>query len=141
MYENIKTVEEVGIISFLTSFLKGILIAFLFTVVVFLVSAVLLSYTSLPEESIPVISTAVKLIGALISGFIPAKKSGNRGILTGALSGLLYILIIFITASLTTQESVFNMNLLTTALLCVLSGAMGGIFGVNLRPNQTQKKR
>ncbi len=141
MYENIKTVEEVGIISFLTSFLKGILIAFLFTVVVFLVSAVLLSYTSLPEESIPVISTAVKLIGALISGFIPAKKSGNRGILTGALSGLLYILIIFITASLTTPESVFNMKILTTALLCVLSGALGGIFGVNLRPNQTQKKR
>lgn len=141
MYENIKTVEEVGIISFITSFLKGILIAFLFTVVVFLVSAVLLSYTALPEESIPVISTAVKLIGALIAGFIPAKKSGNRGIITGALSGLLYILIIFITASLTIQESVFGMNLLTTALLCVLLGAMGGIFGVNLRPNQTQKKR
>lgn len=141
MYENVKTVDDGGIFSFLTGFVRGLLVAVLFTMVVFLVSAVLLSYTSLPEDAIPVISTAVKLIGAVISGFIPARRSGNRGIITGAVSGFLYILIIFITASLTTQESVFGMNLLTTALLCVLSGALGGIFGVNLRPKETQKRR
>ena len=141
MYENVKTVDEGGIFSFLTGFAKGLLIAILITVVVFLVSAVLLSYTSLPEDSIPVISTTVKLIGALIAGFVPAKRSGTRGIITGAVSGFLYILIIFITALLTTQESVFGMDILTTALLCVLSGALGGIFGVNLRPKDNKKKR
>lgn len=141
MYENVKTVDDGGVISFFTGFLKGIIYAILFTVVVFLISAILLSYTSLPEDSIPVISTAVKLIGAAVSGFVPAKRSGNRGIITGAASGLLYILIIVITAALTTQESVFGMNVLTTALLCILSGALGGIFGVNLHPKQTQKKR
>lgn len=141
MYENVKTVDDGGVLSFFTGFIRGLLFALLFTVVVFLVSAILLSYTSLPEDAIPVISTATKLIGALVAGFVPAKRSGNRGIITGAVSGLLYILIIVITAALTTQEQFFGMNVLTTALLCVLSGALGGIFGVNLRPKQTQKKR
>lgn len=141
MYENVKTVDDGGVLSFFTGFMKGIVFALLFTVVVFLISAILLSYTSLPEDAIPVISTAVKLIGACISGFVPAKRSGNRGIITGAVSGLLYILIIILTAALTTQEQFFGMSVLTTALLCVLSGALGGIFGVNLRPKQTQKKR
>ena len=141
MYENVKTVDDGGVLSFFTGFIRGLLFALLFTVVVFLVSAILLSYTSLPEDAIPVISTATKLIGACVSGFVPARRSGNRGIITGAVSGLLYILIIVITAALTTQEQFFGMNVLITALLCVLSGALGGIFGVNLRPKQTQKKR
>lgn len=141
MYENIKTVDEIGILSFFTGFLKGIIYAILFTVVVFLISAILLSYTSLPEDAIPVISTAVKLIGACISGFIPAKKSGNRGIITGAVSGLLYILIIWLIASITSSDAVFGVSFFTTAVLCVVSGALGGIFGVNLRPKETKKKR
>ena len=141
MYENVKTVDDGGVLSFFTGFIRGLLFALLFTVVVFLVSAILLSYTSLPEDAIPVISTATKLIGACVSGFVPTRRSGNRGIITGAVSGLLYILIIVITAALTTQEQFFGMNVLITALLCVLSGALGGIFGVNLRPKQTQKKR
>ena len=141
MYENVKTVDDGGIISFLTGFFKGVLIAVLVTVVVFLISAVLLSYTSLPEESIPVISTSVKLIGALVAGFVPAKKSGNRGIITGAISGLLYILIIWLIASITSSGAVFGVSFFTTAALCVVSGALGGIFGVNLRPKETKKKR
>lgn len=141
MYENIKTVDNGGVLSFFTGFIRGLVVAVLVTVVVFFISAVLLSYTPLPEESIPVISSAVKFIGAFLAGFLPARRAGTRGIITGAVSGLLYILIIFITASVTSNEAVFGVKFITTALLCILSGAVGGISGVNLRPRQTQKKR
>ncbi len=141
MYENIKTVDGGGVFSFVTGFLKGVLYACLFTVVIFLIAAVLLSYTSLPEEAVPVISTAVKIIGAFISGFVPAKRSGNRGILTGAASGFLYILFIWLIAALTSEGLHFGVNLLTMAAICTITGAVGGIFGVNLRPKETQKKR
>ena len=141
MYENVKSIESGGFSAAALGFLKGVGIAALFTIVVFLISALILSYTSLPEEAIPVISFGVQVIGCLIAGFIPAKRARTRGIFTGSMSGLLYILIIWVFASLAADGFYLGKHILTMLVLSVIAGGLGGIFGVNLKDSNNNKKR
>ena len=140
MYENVKTVETGGISSVATGFLKGAAIAAVFTLLVFLISALLLSYTPLAEETIPYIAFITEGIGAAISGFVPAKKSGKNGVVTGVLCALLYILIIWICASVTSDGVFLDPHIFIMAGISVLMGAIGGILGVNLKTNNKKKR-
>ena len=140
MYENVKTVEPVGMAGVVTGFLKGASISVIFTLVVFLVFALLLSYTPLAEESIPYISFITEGLGAAIAGFVPAKKTGRNGVITGAVCGILYILIIWIVSMLTSDGLVFSPHVLIMAIISVVMGAIGGILGVNLKPKNKKKR-
>ena len=141
MYENVKTVESGGFLSYVTGFLKGAVIGVLITFAVFLIFAFLLSYTPLPEESIRYIAYATEVVGAFASGLIPARKSGKRGILTGLLSGTLYMLIIWLFSSLAADGFYFDTHILTMLLLSAISGAVGGVVGVNTKSAETNKKK
>lgn len=141
MYENIKTVESGGFSSTATGFLKGVFIAAIFTLSVLLIAALVLSYTPLPASSIPYISYFVQAVGAVISGYIPAKRAGTRGILTGGVAGGLYILIIWLIASLVADGLVFGSHILKMIAISVIAGAIGGILGVNLKSSNNNKKK
>lgn len=140
MYENVKTVETGGALGIASGFLKGAAIAAVFTFVIFLVAALMLSYTPLPEESIPWIAFITEAIGAAISGFVPAKKSGRNGVVTGSLCGILYILIIWIVASVTSDGVFLAPHVFIMAAISVIMGAIGGILGVNLKSNNKKKR-
>ncbi len=140
MYENIKTVESGGISSVATGFLKGAAIATIFTLAVFVVFALLLSYTPLAEETIPFIALITEGLGAAISGFVPARKTGRNGALSGAVCGILYILIIWICASVTSDGLFLDPHIFIMAGISVLMGAIGGILGVNLKKDNKKKR-
>jgi len=141
MYENVKTVESGGVVSFVTGFLKGAVISVIITLVVFGVFALVLSYTPLSENAICYIAYVTEAVGAFVSGLIPAKKSGKRGILTGVLSGTLYMLIIWLVSSLAADGFYFNSHILTMLLLSAAAGAVGGIVGVNSKSSEINKKK
>lgn len=140
MYENIKTVESGGISSVATGFLKGAAIATIFTLAVFVVFALLLSYTPLAEETIPFIALITEGLGAAISGFVPARKTGRNGALSGAVCGILYILIIWICASVTSDGLFLDPHIFIMAGISVMMGAIGGILGVNLKKDNKKKR-
>lgn len=141
MYENVKSIESGGFSSATLGFFKGVGIAALLTLLIFLISALLLSYTSLPESAIPYISFITQIIGALIAGLIPAKRARTRGMLTGSLSGFIYILIIWLIASLASDGFYVGKHILTMLLLSLIAGGIGGITGVNLKSTNNNKKR
>lgn len=141
MYDNVKTVQSGGFTSFILGFLKGAAIAVVLTLVVFLVFAFILSYTPLSESAIVYIAYITEIIGALVAGFIPAKRAGTKGMLTGALSGFLYILIIWIIASLAADGFFIGRHILTMVAISVVAGAIGGISGVNTGTSVNNKKK
>lgn len=141
MYDNVKSVESGGIGSFALSFLKSMAISVVLTLGVFLIFAFILSYTPLGEEAIVYIAYITEIIAALVAGFIPAKRAGTKGLLTGAISGFLYILIIWIVASLASDGFFMGSHILTMAGLSVASGAIGGILGVNTKSSVSNKKK
>ena len=140
MYENVKKVEQEGAIGRGIGFLKGALVAAIFTAVVFFVFALLLSYTPMGEEAIPYIALITEGAGAGIAGFFAAKRAGRSGALTGVLCALFYVLIIWLIASVTVDAMFFAPHIFILAGISVLTGAAGGILGVNLKSNNKKKR-
>lgn len=111
-------------------FLKGLLLAFVFTLLTFVLFACLLAYTALSEGLIPAICIVVQSIGAAIAGFSAAKAAGNRGMLWGVLAGFGYMAVLWLCAYLAGGTGIGSYFLLRL-LLSLAGGALGGIIGVN----------
>ena len=141
MYENVKTVSESSTSSTMSAFLKGILIASILTFVIFALFSVILSYTPLSESAIPYIVFITQGIGSAIAGFIPAKKAGVKGLITGSISAFLYMLILWLISSLLSDGFYVNSHVLTMFLVSLILGALGGITGVNFKDSATNKKK
>ena len=141
MYDNVKTVQSGGFTSYVLGFFKGAAIGVALTLAVFLVFAFVLSYTPLDEGAIVYIAYVTEILGAAVAGFIPAKRAGTKGLITGALCGFLYILIIWIIASLAADGFFFTRHIFTMLGMSVAAGAAGGIFGVNTKSSVSNKKK
>ncbi len=141
MYENVKNLENVGFSGVVASFLKGIGVAFIFTIAVFFLASLILSYTPLSEDTIPYIAFITQGAGALITGFMPAKKLRTKGLITGGISGFLYMLIMWLVASLVSDGFYFGSHMIIMFAISLLFGGIGGVVGVNSKNSNNNKKR
>ncbi len=141
MYENVKTVDSGTFSCTVSGFLRGALTAAIFTFLVFALFALILSYTPLSEDAIPYIAFITQVAASVISGFVPARRAGARGILTGGMSALLYMLIIWLIASLSSDGFYMGTHVIIMFLISLLFGALGGIMGVNLKATNNNKKK
>ncbi len=117
----------------LTAMLKGILISYIITAAVFITYAVLMTYTDVSGEHISLAAIVTTAAACTISGFITARAAVSRGLVWGMLSGLLYVLILFISAFLLIPAFVPSAGFAVTILLAIAGGGLGGIFGINLK--------
>ena len=111
--------------------LKAILIATLISLALVLTFAIILKFTSLPSKAIMPVNIAIKLISLLV-GCLVGFKSKQNGILKGAITGLVYMLLtFFIFAALNAFKDVkFSwIDLITLPV----AGALAGIAAVNIR--------
>lgn len=69
-------------------------------------------------------------VGALICGYISAKKIRSSGLLNGLFSGLI-MMIIVATISLFVSNNLFTVVGISHILICLISASVGGIIGVN----------
>ena len=141
MYENIKAQEIKPISGTALSAVRGVLTAAALTFLIFALSAVLLSYTPMTENAIPYIVFATQILASFVAGFIPAKKAGTKGLITGAITALIYMAAVWLVSSQATDGFYINSHVLTMFLTALLSGAVGGITGVNFKDTVSNKKK
>lgn len=113
------------------SIVKGILIAFLFTVITLAIFSLLLVYTDLSEETIKPVIITITGISILIGSSLGTRKLKKNGILNGALIGGIYILTIYIISSILSSSFALNLVSLVMIFIGMLGGIFGGILGVN----------
>lgn len=94
--------------------------------------AFLLSIKDLPHAAIEPLALAAAIIGGIAAGFLCARLVRRRGLLLGALCGAGLFLILSI-ASFAVTQVVFDYGSLLKLAACVLSGAIGGVMGVNAK--------
>lgn len=96
------------------------------------VSLVMLFVDALPYELTPYILLAADALGIFAGAYISAVISGSRGLLTGAMCGAMVFLILLISGCASGES---ELSALTAVRLgvCVLSGVLGGVTGVNRR--------
>lgn len=112
---------------------KGIGISYLITIPIFVILAVILTYTSFPEDYISPAVIVTTVISILFAGSTATRNLKSKGWLNGALVGFIYMLFLYVAGSLAIRDFSVNRHVIAMALIGVLSGSIGGIIGINFR--------
>lgn len=113
--------------------LRGMGIAFAITCIIFIGFGILLTYTSLSEESLPMVSLICTAISAAAAGYDWAACMKKKGLLWGALAGVVYAVLLYLITSLASDSFSIALSGLMTVIVAIAAGAIGGILGVNKR--------
>lgn len=115
------------------SVLKGILAAYIITIPAFMLFALILANTDFPQKLISPAVVITTIISVLTAGSVSTKGLKNRGWLNGSIVGLIYMLILYIFSSLIFKNFAIDKYVITMMVIGVLTGAIGGIVGINIK--------
>lgn len=113
--------------------LKGSITAIVITLISLVIFSTILANTNINENTIIPVIIAVTAISILIGSIISVSKISKKGLLNGALVGLIYIAIIYLLSSLVNGNFSFDLNSLIITIFAIIAGMFGGIIGVNLK--------
>lgn len=85
---------------------------------------------SLPKGAVPIITTLIGCIATFFGGFSASLYTKEKGILIGLASGGVFLIIVAM-VSLFSYENTLGIASIGKAAAILLSGAIGGILGVN----------
>lgn len=112
--------------------LQGLIYAFTVAIVAVVLAAMIVTWTSMPEAKLPVVTYGINLISVLTGSFMAARRAGEKGWYYGGLTGLFYTISVTILGLLLVSASFTLHNLFQIALLSVI-GSLGGVIGVNVK--------
>jgi putative membrane protein (TIGR04086 family) len=117
--------------------LSGILCAFIVSVFLLAVFSVLMAAKDMPSVIVLPFACISISIGALCGGFLASRLNNSRGLFLGVVTGLLFMIILYIAGAIMHQADL-NMLLFLKIVLAAFFGAVGGITGVNLRRRRSR---
>lgn len=118
---------------FLSTLIKSIGISYLITIVFFIIFAIIMTYTSLQENIIPVANSIIMIISIAIGAIYMALRVESKGWLNGALIGLIYIVILITIRQLIFTPLQLDGYLMIRIAISLITGSVGGMIGVNLK--------
>lgn len=111
--------------------IKGSVFSIVITLIGLLVYSIILSYTSISESTMTATIIIITAVSILIGSTISTSNIKKNGIVNGVLVGIIYIAIIYLISSIVTGNFLLNTNSIIMVIASVLTGALGGIIGVN----------
>ena len=111
----------------------GVLMGYAITCIIFLGYSMLITYTSMTERNLPMVVAITTLLSVIVAGFDTAKAAENKGWLWGMAAGLVYILILTGLMMGVLQGFAADTRTVTSIVLAIAGGGMGGILGINMR--------
>ena len=112
--------------------LKGSITAIVITLISLVIFSTVLANTNINENTIIPVIIAVTAISILIGSIISVSKISKKGLLNGALVGLIYIAIIYLLSSMVNGNFSFDSNSLIIIISAKIAGLFGGIIRVTL---------
>ncbi|NMA85256.1 MAG: TIGR04086 family membrane protein [Epulopiscium sp.] len=115
----------------IVAILKGIIWSYVWTAVIFILAALLFTYTSFDMKHIPMIAMMTTLTSVFIAGFITARAAASKGWIWGMAAGGAYALILCLLKVMTKDPITLNRQMWTLWLMALGGGALGGMLGIN----------
>ena len=112
---------------------KGIIISVILTLVLLFIFALLLTYTTVQESAIPIVTVAITGISILVGSSVSTIKLNKNGLLNGGIIGFTYVFLLYIISSILHTGFSLNMYSIVMIVLAVFAGMIGGIMGVNIK--------
>lgn len=110
----------------------GVLVGYAITCIIFLGYTMLITYTTMSERNLPMVVAVTTLLSVMVAGYDAAKGAESRGWLWGMIAGLIYILILMGLMMSVLQRFAVDSRTLTSIVLALAGGGMGGILGINM---------
>lgn len=115
------------------SIIKSVIISYIITIPIFIVFTIILANTDFPYRLISPAVVITTIISILIAASFSAKGLKNKGWLNGSFVGLIYMLILYLASSIAFNNFRINRHVATFVLIGILTGAIGGIIGINVK--------
>ena len=114
-------------------YLKGIGIFFVISLFLVFILSMILSLTNVKENIIRPGIIFISMISILIPSFFLSKKIKKKGIVNGAVLGIICMFLLYIISSFINMN--FKLNLSSIIMIClgIIGGMIGGILGVNIK--------
>lgn len=126
-------VSDTGIASGIIFMLKTVLFSYLVSVVLLFLASILATFQAFSDQLIAIIANSVTALGVFLCGFISGRHFASRGLIFGAICGIIYALLLLIIGNIASGTMSFGRDALTALAIGILCGAVGGIVGINTR--------
>lgn len=113
--------------------LKGTAVAYMVTFLVFIVYAIILTYTDTSEENLETVVMITIVVSVIISGFDTARGVKNKGMMWGLFAGLSYSLIMILVGFCIAPDYELSLASIINLILGLVGGGFGGIIGINTK--------
>lgn len=123
--------------SSVASVLFGVVGALLVSLLLLSLFSILMTVRDLPAVVIVLLACVSIAGGAFVGGMVAARLIRNRGLMIGAITGLAFFLILYLTGLIMHQAGM-DAWLLVKVAIAVLTGGIGGITGVNMRKHHSR---
>lgn len=110
----------------------SLIISFVVACIFLLISSAIFTYTNINDRHLDSFVLGSVMISVLIGSMLLVKKLKRKGLLYGAVFGIIYFLIVYITNMLAFSGFFVSSTLGIYFAICLLSGIVGGIIGVNI---------
>lgn len=129
-------IPETGFAPGFLFMIKTVLIAYCISVALLFLVAVLAAFQAFSDRAIAIGANLVTAVGVLLCGFMSGRHFSSKGLVFGALSGVIYSGILCIIGALASKTPTFGTSAVTALTIGLICGAVGGIVGIN-----TKRKR
>ena len=113
--------------------IKGSVTSIIITIIALIIFSIILTNTNVNENVMTPVITVITAISILIGSILSVSKIEKKGIINGALVGLIYILAIYLLSSITNGNFSIDINSIILIVIAILAGMIGGIIGVNIK--------
>ena len=119
--------------NYILNILKGVGIAFVFTIVSLSVFSCLLVFTSLSENLMQPVVIVITAVSILIGSSISCLRVKKNGILNGLCIGAIYFITLYLISSIFWVGFSLNLKAILMVSLGTVIGGIGGIIGINFK--------
>lgn len=119
---------------------KSIVLAYVITLITFLVFAIVITYSNFPENSIPTVVVVTTVLSIVFAGMKVAARARTKGWLNGAIAGAIYMILLYFISALALTGFVLDRYVVYMLFLGMFSGAFGGIIGINFSYKRNMKR-
>ncbi|QUH20535.1 TIGR04086 family membrane protein [Alkaliphilus sp. B6464] len=112
---------------------RGLIRGYIISLLLFLIVAVLITYTSIGENIIPLITSIIMIVGIVFAAIYASVNLRNKGWLHGGIIGLVFILILIGLSKIFIADYSVDRIALYKIGLSMGAGIIGGMLGVNIK--------
>lgn len=123
----------------LLSILKGILAAYVITIPLFMLFALVLSNTDFPQRLVTPSVIVITVASVFTASLVSTRGAKSKGWMNGGLVGLIYMLLLYLLSSIVIKSFAIDKYVITMAIIGILTGAIGGIAGINAKKGTKYK--